>query len=61
MDQTVVDVTDIPAAAIGDEVVLLGSQGGLSIDAWDIADLTGSIPWEVLCAISARVPRRLVS
>lgn len=60
MDQTVVDVTDIPAAAVGDEVVLLGSQGGLSIDAWDIADLTGSIPWEVLCSISARVPRRVV-
>jgi len=60
MDQTVVDVTDIPAAAVGDEVVLLGSQGGLSIDAWDIADLTGSIPWEVLCAISSRVPRRVV-
>ena len=60
MDQTVVDVTDIPATAVGDEVVLLGSQGDLSIDAWDIADLTGSIPWEVLCAISARVPRRFV-
>jgi len=60
MDQTVVDVTDIPAVAVGDEVVLLGSQGGLSIDAWDIADLTGSIPWEVLCAISSRVPRRVV-
>jgi alanine racemase len=60
MDQTVVDVTDIPAAAVGDEVVLLGSQGVLSIDAWDIADLTGSIPWEVLCAIGARVPRRVV-
>ena len=61
MDQTVVDVTDIPAAAVGDEAVLLGSQEGLSIDAWDIADLTDSIPWEVLCAISSRVPRRLVA
>jgi alanine racemase len=61
MDQTVVDVTDIPAAAIGDEVVLLGSQGMHSIDAWDLADLTGTIPWEVLCAISARVPRVVVA
>ena len=60
MDQTVVDVTDIPAAAIGDEVVLLGSQGGQTLDAWDLADLAGTIPWEVLCAISARVPRLLV-
>lgn len=57
MDQTVVDVTDLPAVAIGDEAVLIGSQDSLSITAWDIADLTGTIPWEVLCAISARVPR----
>jgi alanine racemase len=60
MDQTVVDVTDISAAAIGDEVVLLGSQGRKSVTAWDVADLTGSIPWEVLCAISSRVPRLVV-
>jgi alanine racemase len=61
MDQTTVDVTAIPGVAIGDEVVLLGSQGAHSIDAWDLADLTGTIPWEVLCAISARVPRVLVA
>jgi alanine racemase len=60
MDQTMVDVTCIPGVAIGDEVVLLGSQGAHSIDAWDLADLTDSIPWEVLCAISARVPRVVV-
>ena len=60
MDQTVVDVTGIPGVAIGDEVVLLGSQGEHSIDAWNVADLTGSIPWEVLCAISSRVPRVIV-
>jgi alanine racemase len=61
MDQTVVDVTDIPAAHIGDEVVLLGSQHHQSITAWEVAELTGSIPWEVLCAISARVPRLVVA
>jgi alanine racemase len=60
MDQTIVDVTEIPSAAIGDEVILLGSQGGQALDAWDLADLCGTIPWEVLCAIGARVPRRLV-
>jgi alanine racemase len=60
MDQTTVDVTAIPKASIGDEVVLLGSQGRHSIDAWDLADLAGAIPWEVLCAISARVPRLMV-
>ena len=60
MDQTMADVTDIPGAAIGDEVVLLGSQGDESVTAWDLADLTGTIPWEVLCAIAARVPRVIV-
>jgi alanine racemase len=60
MDQTTVDVTDIRGCAIGDEVVLLGKQGRHSISAWDLADLAGTIPWEVLCAISSRVPRLLV-
>jgi alanine racemase len=61
MDQTVVDVSAIPEVAVGDEAVLLGSQGSLSISAWDLADLAGTIPWEVLCAIAARVPRVLVA
>ncbi len=60
MDQTMVDVTGIPAVAIGDEAVLLGRQGAESIDAWELADLAETIPWEVLCAIGARVPRLLV-
>jgi alanine racemase len=60
MDQTMVDVTGIPGVSIGDEVVLIGKQGGVSIDAWDVADLTETIPWEVLCAIGARVPRVVV-
>jgi alanine racemase len=60
MDQTMVDVTGIRGVAIGDEAVLLGSQGAESIDAWDLAELTETIPWEVLCAISARVPRVIV-
>jgi alanine racemase len=60
MDQTMVDVSDIADAAVGDEAVLLGSQGIRSISAWDLADLAGTIPWEVLCAIGPRVPRVLV-
>ena len=59
MDQAMVDVTGIPGVAIGDEVVLLGSQGNETIDAWDLADLCGTVPWEVLCAIGPRVPRIL--
>jgi alanine racemase len=60
MDQTTVNVTDIRGCAMGDEVVLLGKQGRHSISAWDLADLADTIPWEVLCAISSRVPRLLV-
>jgi alanine racemase len=59
MDQATVDVTGIPGVAIGDEVVLLGSQGSETIDAWDLADLCGTVPWEILCAIGPRVPRLL--
>jgi alanine racemase len=57
MDQTMIDVTDIADAAIGDEVVLLGQQDGDRITADDIASYTGTISYEVLCAIGTRVPR----
>jgi alanine racemase len=60
MDQITVDVTEIPNAAIGDEVVLLGEQGDDSISAAELGVLTGTIPYEVLCDIDARVPRVLV-
>ncbi len=57
MDQTVLDVSGIPGAAIGDEVVLLGEQGGAGITAWEHADLCHTIPYEILCNIAGRVPR----
>jgi alanine racemase len=57
MDQTVVDVTEIPAVAPGDEVVILGRQGEAEITAFDHAEATGTIPWEVFTRIGARVPR----
>ena len=60
MDQTILDVTDIPGVEIGDEVVLIGEQGDARITAYDLADATGTIPYEVTCAIGARVPRVLV-
>lgn len=57
MDQTMIDVTDIADAAIGDEVVLVGTQQGQRITADDLATRTGTIAYEILCAVSARVPR----
>jgi len=60
MDQTILDVTGIPQVAIGDEVTIIGQQGKKSISAYDLADLADTIPYEVLCAIAARVPRLLI-
>jgi len=54
MDQCMVDVTDIPAARIGDEVILFG-EGAPSAD--EIAARAGTIGYEVLCLIGKRVPR----
>ena len=57
MDQLMVDVSAIPGAQAGDEVVLLGAQGGECITAQEMADWIGTIDYEVLCSPSARVPR----
>jgi alanine racemase len=58
MDQLMVDVGDA-SVAIGDEVVLIGRQDGTSIRVEEWAARLGTIGYEVVCAISARVPRRL--
>jgi alanine racemase len=58
MDLTLVDVTGIPGVTVADEVVLLGSHDGLSVDAAEHAELARTIPYEILCAISKRVPRK---
>jgi len=58
MDLTLADVTGIAGADVGDEVVLLGASDGLQIDAREHAELANTIPYEILCAISKRVPRR---
>ena len=60
MDLTIVDVTDISGVEIGDEAVLIGSQGAEAITAYDQADLAATIPYEILCNINARVPRVMV-
>ena len=64
MDLTLVDVTGIPGVDLGDEVILLGSSEGsveMSVDALEHARLANSSPYEILCNISKRVPRRYVS
>jgi alanine racemase len=58
MDLTLVDVTGLAGVAVGDEVILLGSSDGLSVDAREHAELAHTSPYEILCNISKRVPRR---
>jgi alanine racemase len=57
MDLVTVDVTDVAGVAVGDEVVLLGAQGGDRITAEELAEKIGTISYEVFCNVSARVPR----
>jgi alanine racemase len=61
MDLTLVDVTSIPGAGVGDEVILLGSSGSATVSAIDLADFCRTIPYEILCGISKRVPRNYTS
>lgn len=57
MDQTMIDVTDVPAVRQGDEVVLIGKQGDETITVDDVARNLGTINYEVVSAILDRVPR----
>lgn len=57
MDLVIVDVSQLPHVAVGDEVVLLGSQGSETIPATELADKAGTIPWEILTGIQNRVRR----
>jgi alanine racemase len=60
MDQTMLDVTGVPGVRQGDEVVLIGSQGDQRITAEEVAAQLGTINYEVVSAILARVPRETV-
>jgi len=60
MDLCMADVTSVPDAAVGDEVVLLGRQGSEAVTAQELAELAGTIHYEVLCGLGARVPRLAV-
>ena len=58
MDLTLADVTGLPGVSVGDEVILLGSHDGLSMDAREHATLANTVAYEILCGISKRVPRK---
>lgn len=57
MDLTIVDVSQISGVAVGDEAILIGGTNGKSVDAVELARLCESVPYEILCGLSQRVPR----
>jgi alanine racemase len=57
MDLTIIDVTDVPGVELGDEALLIGERNGLGISAEDLAEQIGTISYEIVTGISARVPR----
>jgi alanine racemase len=57
MDQTIVNLDGVPQAATGDEVVIVGRQGEEGIRPGDLAEVWGTVGYEVVCGLSARVPR----
>ena len=57
MDQCMIDVTDIPDVKLGDEVIIMGSDGEKVISAEDIAQATGTINYEIICAFGQRLPK----
>lgn len=57
MDITLVDVTAIPGVSAGDEALLIGAANGCAVNAFDHASWAGTVPYEILCGISKRVPR----
>lgn len=59
MDQIMIDVGR-ESVAVGDEVVLMGKQKSQSISGWDVADAAGTIPYEITCSVSQRVPRKYI-
>ena len=52
-----IDVTDLPDVKVGDDVVLLGRQGGEEIRVEELASIAGTIPYEIFCSIGRRVRR----
>jgi len=57
MDMIMVDITGKEDVSVGDEVVLIGRQGEECVTAEELAQLAGTINYEIYCGISARVPR----
>ena len=61
MDWTIIDVTDVPGAAVGSRVILIGKENDLTIKAEELAAEAGTISYEITCGIGERVPRHYIN
>ncbi len=59
MDMMMVHVGD-EDVSVGDRAILIGKDGGQEITCWDLAERIGTIPYEVMCSLSARIPRTYI-
>lgn len=57
MDLTTIDLTAVPQVGVGDAVMILGDNGGVALDAQQVARLAGTISYDLLCGIGPRVKR----
>jgi alanine racemase len=57
MDMTVVDITGVPEAEVGDVVTLIGADGGAEITVDEVASLADTISYEILTGLRPRLPR----
>jgi len=63
MDQTVIDLTGLPeqVAAVGTEVEILSDEPNAPNNLIALAELAGTIPYEILCGLSSQIPRRFIT
>ncbi|MCL2031059.1 MAG: alanine racemase [Oscillospiraceae bacterium] len=59
MDLMMADVTQVPGAAAGDPALLFGESGDGALPLYELAEKAGTIPYELLCAVNARIPRTI--
>lgn len=57
MDQMMIDVSDIPDVKDGDSVIIMGSDGKNTVSAEELADISNTINYEIVCNVGKRVPR----
>jgi alanine racemase len=58
MNLTTIDVTGIAGVQVGDEVIIIGESAARKITAWEHASIASTIPYDILCSVSSRMPRR---